>query len=94
MMQNNVIGHYEGTAVYNQGDLCYYAWKYPKRNKKKSSEQVASWQQWGTKDIHTESFCVVKHLLYRRENILINMYIYTKYDAYVNQCVILTEEIM
>lgn len=25
IMQNNVIGHYEGTAVYNQSDLCYYA---------------------------------------------------------------------
>lgn len=26
MMQNNVIGHLEHTAVYNQSDLCYYAW--------------------------------------------------------------------
>lgn len=40
-----------------------------------------------------KGFCVIKHLLYRRANIL-NMYNYTKDDVYVNSCIILTEKIM
>lgn len=41
--------------------------------------QVASWQQTKKKKKYTESFCVIKHLLYRGANIL-NMYNYTKDD--------------
>lgn len=91
-MQNNVIGHYEGTAVYDQGDLCYYAWNTPKNKRNPPSR----WHHGNSEEqkIHAERFCVVKHLLYRREIILINMYNYTKCDAYVNWCVILTEERM
>lgn len=33
--------------------------------------------------MYTEMFCVFKHLLYKRANIL-NMYNYTKVNVYVN----------
>ena len=82
MMQNNVIGHHEGTSVYKQSDLCYYAWNPPPQQKKskESKEQVASWQLKQTK-LYTERFRVNKHLMYRRANIW-NMYNYTKWDVW------------
>lgn len=55
----------------------------PQRNKRNPPSR---WHHGNSEEqkIHAERFCVVEHLLYRREIILINMYIYTKCDAYVN----------
>lgn len=57
--------------------------KIPQRNKKNPKSR---WHHGDSKEqkIYTERFCVIKHLLYRRENILVNMYNYTKCDVYVN----------